>query len=74
MRSRSKPERFVACSSLIVIQCECGERLVLLGREEDWYSQVHMAFECECGNKLTLDTDRVEVLADFFDTARSPSL
>ncbi len=73
MRSRSKPERFVACSSRIVIQCECGERLVLLGREEDWHSEGRTAFECECGKKLTLDTDRVEVLADFFDTTRSPS-
>ena len=46
-------ERFVLCSECIVLRCECGERLVLLGREEDWYSEGRTIFECECGEKLT---------------------
>jgi hypothetical protein len=32
--------------------------MVLLGREEDWYSEGHMLFECECGRRLTL-SDRI---------------
>lgn len=46
-------ERFVLCSERIVLECDCGERLVLLGLEEDWRSE-RPIFECECGEKLTL--------------------
>jgi hypothetical protein len=55
---------FVLCSGYIGLECDgCGERLVLLGREEDWRSEGRTEFECECGEKLTLDGDRVGVLA-----------
>ena len=55
MRHFSKPlsESFVLCSERIVLECMCGERLILLGLEEDWRSQ-KSAFECACGAKLTL--------------------
>jgi hypothetical protein len=43
----------------IVLGCRCGERLVLLGREDDWYAEGRNTFECECGEELTL-ADRVE--------------
>lgn len=67
MRRYSKPgreleqttERFVPCSERVVLGCECGERLVLLGLEEDWYAEGRTTFECECGRKVTL-ADRVE--------------
>lgn len=59
MRSRSKPVRFVTCSKDIVLGCECGERLVLFGRQEDWPSEGRTVFEFECGKVLAL-TDRVE--------------
>ena len=36
----------------------CGERVVLLGRVDDWYSEGRRSFACECGKKLTL-ADRV---------------
>ena len=46
-------------SGRIVLGCKsCGERVVLLGREDDWYLEGRTIFECECGAKLAL-TDRV---------------
>jgi hypothetical protein len=39
----------------IVLICEeCGERLVLLGLEDDWRSRGAI-FRCECGERLSLD-------------------
>ena len=46
-------------SGRIVLGCgSCGERVVLLGREDDWYSEGRTTFACECGARLTL-ADRV---------------
>jgi hypothetical protein len=46
-------------SDRIVLGCKtCGERVVLLGRVDDWYSEGRRSFACECGTKLTL-ADRV---------------
>lgn len=46
-------------SDRIVLGCRtCGERVVLLGRVDDWYSEGRRSFACECGTKLTL-ADRV---------------
>jgi hypothetical protein len=46
-------------SDRIVLRCgACGEQVVLLGREDDWYSEGRSSFACECGAKLTL-ADRV---------------
>jgi hypothetical protein len=59
MRREPESERFVLCSERIVLECECGERLVLLGLEEDWYSELRTLFECDCGGKLTL-ADRLD--------------
>ena len=43
----------------IVLGCKtCGERVVLLGRVDDWYTEGRRSFACECGTKLTL-ADRV---------------
>jgi hypothetical protein len=39
----------------IVLTCEeCGERLIILGPEEDWRSRCAI-FVCEEGHKLTID-------------------
>ena len=48
----------IETSQRIVLECGCGERLVLLGREDDWYAEGRSTFECECGERLTL-ADRV---------------
>jgi hypothetical protein len=46
-------------SGRIVLGCgSCGERVVLLGREDDWHSEGRTVFACECGAKLAL-ADRV---------------
>ena len=60
MRGFSKPETgtFVRCSGRILLECRCGERIVLLGLEEDWRSE-RTIFDCNCGARLTL-ADRVE--------------
>ncbi len=47
-------------SGRIVLGCgSCGERVMLLGREDDWYSEGRTVFACGCGARLTL-ADRVE--------------
>ena len=46
-------------SDRTVLGCKtCGERVVLLGRVDDWYSEGRRSLACECGSKLTL-ADRV---------------
>jgi hypothetical protein len=49
------PMRTIECSDRIVLACQCGERIVLLGRPVDWYDEAHLEFSCECGETLTLD-------------------
>ena len=63
--SSAKPEEHALESSgRIILECGCGERLVLLGLEEDWRSEQRMEFECSCGKGLTF-SDRLneDVLA-----------
>ena len=49
-------ERILECSGQIVLGCGCGEKLILLGLEEDWRSELAPpTFECHCGQGLTLD-------------------
>lgn len=52
--SSEPEEREVDCSGRIVLECRCGERLTLLGLEEDWRSEERTNFECKCGDRLTL--------------------
>ncbi len=51
-------------SEQIVLICEeCGEKLIILGAEEDWRSR-RAVLVCEEGHKLTLDgRTEEEVLA-----------
>ena len=58
MQPGTEPDRFeersVAFSERIVLGCErCGEKLVLLGLENDWRASGHDVFECECGAELS---------------------
>ena len=53
-RRESDQDRFVLCSERIILECDrCGERLILLGLEDDWSSEGRTTFECECGKMLT---------------------
>lgn len=56
MQRGSEPgsEHSTYCSEHIVLECRCGERLVLLGHEDDWYAEGRTVFECGCGRNLTL--------------------
>ncbi len=57
-------ERTLECSGRIVLDCQCGDRLILLGQEEDWRSEGRSDFECGCGKNLTFaDRPDEEVLA-----------
>ncbi len=38
----------------MILECECGEIMVVLGSKEDWSSR-RAVFRCVCGQKLTLD-------------------
>jgi len=50
----SESDQTVECSARIILECGCGERLILLGLEEDWRSEQRTDFECSCGTGLTL--------------------
>ena len=41
-------------SGRVVLACRgCGERLLLLGREDDWYGEGRLAFRCAgCGGEV----------------------
>ena len=57
--SEQEEERSVRCSGRIILECaKCKERLVFLGREEDWLS-TRTIFECECGQSLSLAGNRI---------------
>jgi hypothetical protein len=43
----------------MTLECGCGERLILLGLQEDWISEQRKNFECQCGQSLTL-ADRLD--------------
>jgi hypothetical protein len=62
----------IETSQRIVLQCGCGERLVLLGREDDWYAEGRSTFECECGEELTL-AERVEQGPGIAELLRGPA-
>ena len=42
------------CPDSIVLACQCGERLVLIGRLVDWYEEDRLEFSCDCGRILML--------------------
>ena len=49
-------ERHVDCSETIVLDCRCGEKVLLLGRASDWSSEGRTVFECAgCGQELSLE-------------------
>jgi hypothetical protein len=67
VRPNFESERYVLCPDRTVLGCRCGESLILLGREEDWYSEGRATFEChQCAGPLSL--------ADMLDEGRGPDL
>lgn len=47
-------ERVIECQDRIILTCQCGERIVLLGRTVDWYEENRLEFTCECGWILSI--------------------
>ena len=48
-------EQEVLCSDRIVLDCSCGETLILLGHEQDWYVEGRTTFGChQCGGTVSL--------------------
>jgi len=61
-------ERDILSTDCTVLNCSCGEKLILLGREEDWYSEGRTTFEChQCGGAISLAN-----LGDLLDEGRGP--
>lgn len=56
----SESGSFLDPSGHIVLECACGEKLVLLGQEQDWREEGRTVFRCECGRELTLAEDRAD--------------
>ena len=53
-------ERFVTASESIVLECRCGEKLILLGYESDWQKEGRTNFECGgCGENIFVYQIRV---------------
>ena len=59
MEGFTESDNAVKCSGRMVLECGCGERLILLGLKEDWISEQRTNFECQCGQSLTL-ADRLD--------------
>ena len=58
-------------SGRIVLGCgSCGERVVLLGREDDWYSEGRTVFACECGGRVSIADSIEEGDLDFAELLR----
>ncbi len=66
MDSSVEPEEHILESSgRIILECGCGERLILVGLEEDWRSEQRTEFECSCGKGLTLSDRLNEDILEF---------
>src|SRR5215204_5173830 len=53
-RARVMREQTIECPDSIVLACQCGEWVVLIGRLVDWYEEDRLEFSCDCGRILTL--------------------
>ena len=56
-------ERIIECQDRIVLSCQCGERIVLIGRPVDWYKEDRLEFSCQCGRSLSFADSLPDKLA-----------
>jgi len=42
-----------------VLDCSCGEKMVIIGQVEDWLPR-NPVFMCACGERLTVSNDAKE--------------
>jgi hypothetical protein len=59
VQSDPESDRYVPCPDRTVLGCRlCRESLILLGREQDWYSEGRTIFECyQCGGAISFADD-----------------
>jgi hypothetical protein len=56
----------------LVLNCSCGEKVVILGRVEDWLSR-DPVFRCACGEVITFsDNAKDEYYASFTHPSERP--
>lgn len=65
MEGFTEPDNTIECSGRSILECGCGERLILLGLKEDWSSEQRTEFECECGQRLALADRLNEEVLEF---------
>ena len=58
-------ERSIELSGRIVLECKsCGERVILLGRAEDWHQEGRTSIRCSgCGEELNPPVDDADEAA-----------
>ena len=58
-------ERSIELSGRIVLECKgCGERVILLGRAEEWHQEGRTSIGCiGCGEELNLPVDDADEAA-----------
>jgi len=44
------------CAESFVLECGCGEKVVIVGRVEEWLPR-NPVFRCNCGKGLTFSDD-----------------
>jgi hypothetical protein len=54
----------------LTFKCACGERMIILGLNEDWFSEQRANFECGCGQILTLANRLKEEVFEFGQLVR----
>ena len=47
------------CAQSFVLECGCGEKMVIFGQVEDWLGR-DPVFRCNCGEGLTFSEDAQE--------------
>lgn len=57
-------------SVYLTFECVCGERIIILGLNEDWFSEQRANFECGCGQILTLANRLKEEVFEFGQLVR----
>jgi hypothetical protein len=65
--NRTRP---VERSVYLTFECVCDERIIILGLNEDWFSEQRANFECGCGQILTLANRLKEEVFEFGQLVR----
>jgi len=70
MEVSREPEESAERLRRLTFKCACGERMIILGLNEDWFSEQRANFECGCGQILTLANRLKEEVFEFGQLVR----